>query len=302
MAKYGDVLGPQRFNFPGWINHPEPRRPQWRPGSRDRGFNFPGWINHPEPYRAAPVALPAGVVSTSPDGSTIRNPGWHRGRERAGAVSTSPDGSTIRNIPTSRTVALLAIVSTSPDGPTTRTTGSPAGGADAGGSFNFPGWINHPEPLLTPKGSFAMPDKFQLPRMDQPSGTRPAMAAPCARTAGRVSTSPDGSTIRNHQCSTRPADVNPVSTSPDGSTIRNHTQKTHRREKCAVSTSPDGSTIRNSLRRRSNGHDHGVSTSPDGSTIRNHGHRGAPQGPATGFQLPRMDQPSGTFSGFQGCR
>ena len=36
-------------------------------------------------------------------------------------------------------------------------------------SFNFPGWINHPE--QRPTKGVAIPTQFQLPRMDKPSGT-----------------------------------------------------------------------------------------------------------------------------------
>ncbi len=56
------------FNFPGWINHPEPAEARRRQGPGDVGFNFPGWINHPElpvPVHHQEAPRP---VSTSPDG------------------------------------------------------------------------------------------------------------------------------------------------------------------------------------------------------------------------------------------
>ncbi len=109
-------------------------------------------------------------------------------------------------------------------------------------SFNFPGWKNHPElrlnvppskpdvsPVSTspdgrtirnrdPSIGIPRPDEFQLPRMEEPSGTAlnqadgtfflkfqlPRMEEPSGTGSGEphpvtvhVSTSPDGRTIRN---------------------------------------------------------------------------------------------------------
>jgi hypothetical protein len=186
------------FNFPGWNHHPELPRIVGPAVRADRCFNFPGWNHHPEPGAVADVAEHLGV-STSPDGITIRNtvaqaaahaerhcfnfPGWNHHPELAQLIPAQDPGE--------------RGVSTSPDGITIRNSGAAAGAGLSSSSFNFPGWNHHPEPAPAaarlqarrhgfnfpgwnhhpePCGSRVTPEdagvmKFQLPRMESPSGT-----------------------------------------------------------------------------------------------------------------------------------
>ncbi len=147
-------------------------------------------------------------VSTSPDGRTIRNlidPGELVGGE---GVSTSPDGRTIRNHTPRSLHHRSPRVSTSPDGRTIRNPASPPPPRCTSSCFNFPGWKNHPELrshcslLVRPSrvstspdgrtirnlvqfvGSVARAHAFQLPRMEEPSGT-PAFGTPALQGLSR---------------------------------------------------------------------------------------------------------------------
>ncbi len=57
-----------RTEEPSGTSGPSPMAGGWFPG-----FNFPGRKNHPEPARPSTQGRPDGLVSTSPDGRTIRN-------------------------------------------------------------------------------------------------------------------------------------------------------------------------------------------------------------------------------------
>ncbi len=204
------------------MESPSGTAPAPQQGGPTARFNFPGWNHHPEPSSRSPhLAQRRRPVSNSrmesPSG-TRDGPG---AAAAAGHVSTSPDGITIRNLLTGEIIAMhLLFVSTSPDGITIRNwswlgmlwSGGQGGfnfpgwnhhperwpgrshGPVAPSGFNFPGWNHHPEQLWR-LGGVPRQRSFQLPRMESPSGTRPV--GRLLRPAGRVSTSPDGITIRN---------------------------------------------------------------------------------------------------------
>jgi hypothetical protein len=181
------------FNFPGRKNHPEPASAATAlMGST--GFNFPGRKNHPE------------------HGAGCRRAARLR-------VSTSPDGRTIRNLWDAGLPGRLS------------------------NCFNFPGRKNHPELGLMITSPVAH-TWFQLPRTEEPSGTWiQRLGSRCAATFQLPRTEEPSGTA---QWAGVPADSPRVSTSPDGRTIRNHIQDGGDGGGVAhVSTSPDGRTIRN---------------------------------------------------------
>jgi hypothetical protein len=180
------------FNFPGRKNHPEHGSAGLH-STTDARFNFPGRKNHPEPGQPGGARVAGGVVSTSPDGRTIRNgqvirlsrsahTGFQLPRTEEPSGTTGPlveDGCGLR-------------VSTSPDGRTIR---NQSWCLICSGTmrFNFPGRKNHPEPGA--EGEEEAVELFQLPRTEEPSGTLEIRHQRRERLP--VSTSPDGRTIRN---------------------------------------------------------------------------------------------------------
>ncbi len=254
-------------------------------------------------------------------------------------LSTSPDGRTIRNPEASPRVRRLSCCFNFPGRKNHPEQSSCSQMRPGASCFNFPGRKNHPEPLALTRGGTNL-SPFQLPRTEEPSGTEALGAG--ASPVAHVSTSPDGRTIRNQPDPQALRAPLAVSTSPDGRTIRNlarararqlmkgfnfpgrknhpehgHSGMSLRSIICfnfpgrknhpelearqghrvipAVSTSPDGRTIRNGRAGcQCATADVLVSTSPDGRTIRNF----YPQGPGAyeqaRFQLPRTEEPSGT--------
>ncbi len=156
---------PNRFNFPGWINHPEPGvAPDLV--HKQEGFNFPGWINHPErlesqgpdvilSFQLPRMDKPSGTRSRRAHCSGVSTsfnfPGWINHPE--------PLGAQVARVASIRWFQLPRM-----DKPS----GTRGQGADD--EWESP--------------------KFQLPRMDKPSGT--ALKAAILATATMVSTSPDG--------------------------------------------------------------------------------------------------------------
>ncbi len=114
------VHGALGFNFPGWINHPEPVGSLALSAGPVAGFNFPGWINHPE--------LQSHTFS------------WRSFYWFQLPRMDKPSG-TCRLA----TLPLLAAVFQLPRMDKPSGTRRPGPGRSPRSRFNFPGWINHPE-------------------------------------------------------------------------------------------------------------------------------------------------------------
>ncbi len=263
-------------------------------------FNFPGRKHHPEldaddrPQRRL-------QVSTSPDGSTIRNRERRCPRRRCRSCFNFPGRENHPEpcSPKGRSGRLRGF-----NFPGRKNHPEPPGSCSCcrrGISFNFPGRKNHPEleEFATSKPSKIL---FQLPRTEEPSGTPAAsmLARPGSlwfqlpRTeepSGTGQLQPIAAWIRHE-----------VSTSPDGRTIRNWTLRSGNRAshqfQLPRTEEPSGTRNPSSLApapcpcfnfpgRKNHPERSASATAWVGSSVR--------------FQLPRTEEPSGTRTGAAGA-